>query len=88
MRQLRYLNAVLTVVAVLLTMNLWVAWQTTPGGERLTMTQSANAQGLVDAGSQRREMIDLLKQLNVSMSELQGTLTDGTMRLGSNADSE
>ncbi len=86
MRQLRYLNAVLTVIAVLLTMNLWVAWNTTPGGEAMTFAQPASAQGLADAGSQRREMVDLLKQLNVSVAKLQTTMTDGSMKVAAPAE--
>lgn len=78
MRQLRYLNAVLTVIAVLLTMNLYVAWSVSPG---VATGAHAAESGLVNAGAQRKEMIDLLKQLNVSMDEMKTALTDGSIRV-------
>lgn len=88
MRQLRYLNAVLTVIAVLLTLNLWVAWHATPGGQQMTLTQEASAQGLADAGAQRREMVDLLKQINVSIGQVRTTLTDGSVKVSTDPKGE
>ncbi len=82
MRTIGYLNTVLTVLAVLLTLNLWTAWATTPGGEALSLTSEAAAQpeGLPNAAAQRKAILDELKRLNVSVSAMQGTLTDGSMR--------
>lgn len=81
MRSLGYLNAILTVLAVLLTLNLWTAWTATPGGELLSAAQPAHAQGLANAAQQRKEMVDLLKQLNVEFAELKKTLAKGELRV-------
>lgn len=84
MRSLRYLNTVLTLIAILLTLNLYVGWTTTPGGELLSIASEAHAQesgGIANAGAQRKEMIDLLKQMNASVNEMQKTLTNGSARV-------
>ena len=81
MQSLRYLNCVLTILAVLLTLSLWTAWTTTPAGEVLSIAEPAHAQGVANAGAQRKEMIDQLNQLNLKMTELKATLTDGSVRV-------
>lgn len=81
MRSLRYLNTILTILALLLTLNLWTAWTSTPGGQMLSLADRSEAQGIPDAGGQRREMIDLLKQLNVSLEQVQTTLKSGDLRV-------
>lgn len=81
MHSLRYLNTVLTILALLLTLNLWTAWTDSAGGHALSLTRPAEAQGIVNAGAQRKEMIDLLKKLNVSLSELDKKLTSGKLKV-------
>ena len=81
MRSLRYLNTVLTILAVLLTFNLWTLWTTTPAGEALSFTEEAHAQGIVNAGAQRKQMIDQLNNLNVKIDKLGATLTNGSVRV-------
>ena len=77
MRSLRYLNSVLTVLAVLLSLNLYVAWASSP----VAVTSEAQAQGLSNAGAQRQEMVDLLKQLNVHLVEVKKSLNSGSIRV-------
>ena len=81
MRSLRYLNTILTILALLLTLNLWTAWTTTPGGHLLSLTSESEAQGIPNAGAQRREMIDLLKQLNVRLEQVHSHVSSGEMRV-------
>ena len=81
MRSLRYLNTVLTILALLLTLNLWTAWSTTSVGDTLSISRTANAQGIVNAGAQRKEMINQVHQMNIAMVDLKTTLTDGAIRV-------
>ena len=66
MASLRYLNTVLTVLAVLLTLQLWTSWTKASGGEpgdHLALgPRSAYADGIPNAGAQRKQIIDLLKK--------------------------
>jgi len=80
MPSLRYLNTILTVIALLLTLNLWTAWTSTPGGQALSVAQTAEA-GIANAGAQRLEMIGLLKKLNKHVADLDATLTSGKVRV-------
>ena len=83
MPSLRYLNSVLTVIALLLTINLYTLWTVNPAGSILapeTSVQAADS-GVVDARVQRKEMIDQLKQLNSGLSAVQQTLTSGKLRV-------
>ena len=75
MQSLRYLNSVLTILAVLLSLNLYVAWSAAP----VSIASEAQAQGLSNAGAQREEMIGLLKQLNTHMVDVKKTIKDGPM---------
>lgn len=72
MRSLRYLNFMLTVLAVLLALHLWTAWAASP-----TLIDSARAQGIPDAGAQRQQIIDELKLLNKKAEETKDLLTSG-----------
>lgn len=68
MGSLRYLNSILTILTVVMTLQLWTVWtgsgSPTPTGSPppLSPTQ-AWAEGIPDAGAQRKQMVDLLKQL-------------------------
>ncbi len=82
MLRLRYLNSVLTVIAVLLTINLYTLWTVTPGGAALSPSPSMAAEGgVVDARVQRKDMIDQLKQLNSELSAMHRTLSSGNVRV-------
>jgi len=78
MGSMRYLNVVLTVIAVLLALNL------ATGGfsERSTPEASrAYAVGIPNAGQQRSDMIDQLKKLNVTTSRIEALLSSGNLRV-------
>lgn len=68
MRRRHYLNAILTVNAILLTGVIWVV-----GADRAPFAATARAdepRGIPDAGSQRNEMIRELRRLNEQMEAL------------------
>lgn len=74
MAQSRYLSAVLTVIAVLMGLNLWTTWTQVP-----VEAAPAYAQGTVDAGQQRIEIINQLKKLNIAVIRLEQTLRSGDL---------
>ncbi|MEX0887178.1 MAG: hypothetical protein WD009_12150 [Phycisphaeraceae bacterium] len=84
MRSLGYLNGVLTVLAVLLVLNLWVGWHalsTGPAGDMVTVATPARAQGIPDGGAQRLEIVNQLKLVNVRLAELGEFMRSGEMRV-------
>jgi len=74
MNSLRYLNGILTVLALVGALQLWTAWHTTP---QLDTATTAHAQGIPDGGGQRAQIIDQLKLLNHKTEELKGLLLSG-----------
>lgn len=80
MGSLKYLNGVLTIIAVLLTLNLWTTWNTTPAGQTLSIANQAQAAGFANPDAQREEMIGLLKKIDQGMADMQKTLTDGSVK--------
>ena len=81
MRSLRYLNTILTLIAVLLTVNLWTLWTVTPGGDSLSIATQARAQGMTSPGQQRELMINELKKINASTGDLKSMLKSGSVRV-------
>lgn len=88
MKTLRYLNCVLTVLAILLTLNVYVQLTGSPAGGSLSMTTPAHAapaplaeKPVRGVGSSPQAQLDELKQINETLSQLTGRLTDGTMRV-------
>jgi hypothetical protein len=77
MRSLRYLNCMLTVLAVLLTLQLWTTWS----ASSVTITQEAHAQGIPNAGAQRKEMIESLNKIQQELSTTNELLRSGQMRV-------
>jgi len=80
MNNMKYLNTVLTVLAVLLALNLWVGVHATPS-QGVGLESRANAQGRIDAGQQRAEMIKELKGLKATVEAMSGKLTDGSIKV-------
>ena len=81
MKSLRYLNTILTVIAVLLTLNVWTLWTITPGGDALSAATEARAQGMTNAGAQRKQMIDAIKKVEAKTVELTKMFKDGRARV-------
>ena len=85
MRSIRYLNVVLTVIALLLTLHLWTLWTSPASGRSpsdLISEPAAHAQsGIPNAAAQRVEMIKELKKVSKNMEELTGLFLSGKARV-------
>jgi len=85
MRSIRYLNAVLTVIALLLTLHLWTLWTSPTSGRSpsdLVPEPAAHAQaGIPNAAAQRVEMIKELKNVSKKLEELKGLFLSGKARV-------
>jgi len=81
MRSLRYLNSILTVLAVLLALQLWTAWTSGPIDLATPATAQVRGSGIPDAGAQRKDMIDLLKRIAVQNDELASLFKSGQARV-------
>ena len=77
----KYLNTVLTAIAVLLALNLWVGVHQSPASAAIDPAGEAYAQGSVTAGQQRAQMIDALGDLSEKIDALSRKLSDGSMRV-------
>ena len=75
----KYLNTVLTVIAVLLALNLWVGVHQSPAAA--AVDNEAMAQGTTTAGQQRSQMIEALGNLNTSVEQVNRKLGDGSVRV-------
>ncbi len=75
----RYLNTMLTLVAILLSLTLWTWWTQSPLAE--ATVSPARAQGILEAGLQRKDMIDRLDMLNGKMDALIELLRSGQVRV-------
>ncbi len=81
MRSLRYLNMILTVLCVLVALQLWTVWTGWGSAAASTaMAQAVPGNGIPDAGSQRKEIIDALKHLSQQTDDLNGFLKSGQFR--------
>lgn len=77
MQSIRYLNGILTVLALLLGLHVWTLWTT--GAP--VQPPAAHAQGIPDSGAQRQEIIDQLKLLNSKTAKLQELMVSGKVRV-------
>lgn len=88
---LRYLNSILTVITVLLALNVYLGFTSSPAGHWLAghATQEAIASdqnafsgaGIPNAGAQRKAMVDELKMMNAKVDRLSSDLTSGRVRV-------
>lgn len=76
MSTLKYLNAILTILAVVLALNLYVMVFTGPSA-----LPQAHAQGIPDAGAQRLQIIDQLKLTNQKAEHVKGLLESGKVKV-------
>ncbi|MEM9913879.1 MAG: hypothetical protein AAF911_02845 [Planctomycetota bacterium] len=83
MKTLRYLNTVLTVIAILLTLNVYLQLTGTPAGGAVSVAQEAHAadKPARGVGSSAQAQLDQLKEINANLSRLSGKLTDGSVRV-------
>lgn len=76
MPSLKYLNTILTILAIILALNLYVTVFTGPSA-----LPQAHAQGIPDEGAQRVQIIDQLKLLNQKLEQLKGLLESGKVKV-------
>lgn len=76
MRSIRYTNIVLTILAVLLSLQLWTQWSGGP-----SVGAPAFGQGIPDGGAQRKQIIDELKLLNSKVEDVKGMFATGKARV-------
>ena len=85
MGSLRYLNTILTILAVVLSLHLWTLWAAGPDGQGPLVTPDlateARADGIPNAGAQRKQIIDLLKLLNQRTDQLVDLFKSGKARM-------
>lgn len=81
MHSLKFLNSILTVLAVLLSLQLYTSWSAPTAPTLATPAHAQEGGGIPNAGAQRREMIDLLKRLSQQVEELNGQFKSGKARV-------
>ena len=84
MKTLRYSNAVLTVMAVLLTLNLYVLLAGTPAGSTLsaaTEARAGDARGVGSQAERQQEILQALTDLKLGVEQINTTLTGGALRV-------
>ena len=79
----RYLNMILTILSVLLALQIWTAWTTAAPGSStrvkdfLHYPSVARADGIPNAGMQRKQMLDQLKLQTQKIDDLIKLLKSG-----------
>ncbi len=81
MGALRYLNTVLTVLAILLAFQLWTSWTGGPADTTASVATPAYASGIPNAGAQRQQMVDLLKRQSQQLDALTKLFESGQARV-------
>jgi hypothetical protein len=85
MKTLRYLNTVLTLIAVLLTLNLYAQLTATPAGAAVSPTTQALAadqpRGVGSTAAREAAQLEELRDLNAQVARLAAALTDGSVRV-------
>lgn len=84
MRSIKYLNTVLTVIAVLLALQLWTLWTVGPVGQSdgpIGFDTPAQAVGIPNAGQQRKQIADAIKQLSGQVESLGNLFRSGQARV-------
>ena len=80
----RYLNAILTINAVLLGLLLWTQVAGTPMFDRTAEAQATRTEGqdsFANPIKQRKQMIDLLKSTNDSINKLTQSIEKSTVNV-------
>ncbi len=84
MRSLRYLNTVLTVIAVLLTLQLWTTWSALPDtsvAQARSRVSTSHATGTFNSAAQRAETVKLLRQISKQNAALVDLFRSGKARV-------
>ena len=88
MQSVKYLNVILTTIAILLALQLWTSWSGASLDRPVELVSSAHAAGIPNAGHQRKQMIDHLKAVSTKLDQLNDQFRSGhaRVRIGNQAD--
>ncbi|XAM01085.1 hypothetical protein OT109_06790 [Phycisphaeraceae bacterium D3-23] len=78
----KYLNSVLTLIAVLLGLNLWTGMHTSPAASALDPATDAHAQGRANPAEERQAIIHKLDEVVSSVDAIAGKVDAMTNRAG------
>ena len=85
MKTLRYLNTVLTLIALLLTLNLYVQITATPAGAAISPATPAMAadqpRGVGSSAAREAAQLEEMQAMNQKLSTIAAALVDGSMRV-------
>jgi len=81
MQSVKYLNVILTSIAILLALQLWTSWAGVSSDQPIEMATPAYAAGIPDAGYQRKQMIDELKKMTAQLDQLNTQFRSGQARV-------
>ncbi|MEM7626841.1 MAG: hypothetical protein AAF333_14700 [Planctomycetota bacterium] len=85
MKTLRYLNTVLTVIAVLLTLNVYLQLTASPAGAAVSSATEARAadkpKGVGSTAAREQAQLETLRDINNNLVALGAKLTDGSVRV-------
>ncbi|MEL7087029.1 MAG: hypothetical protein AAGL98_01075 [Planctomycetota bacterium] len=85
MKTLRYLNTVLTVIAVLLTINVYVQLTGSPAGAAVSTATQAHAadkaKGVGSTAAREQAQLEALRDINVNLKAAVAKLSDGSVRV-------
>ena len=81
MQSVKYLNVILTTIAILLALQLWTSWAGVSSDQSIEWVAPAHAAGIPNAGYQRKQMIDRLKEVSAKLDELNQQFRSGKVRV-------
>jgi len=85
MKPMTYLNGILTVLAVLLTLNLWTQWTAGDGAGLIPgvadQAQARDVPAPASGSVQRQKMIELLQDVKGDTATMNRLLSSGKMRV-------
>jgi hypothetical protein len=70
MQSVKYLNTILTAIAILLALQLWTSWVGVSSDQPIELVAPAHAAGIPNAGHQRKQMLDQLKEVSSKLDQL------------------
>ncbi|MEM8737221.1 MAG: hypothetical protein AAGG38_01920 [Planctomycetota bacterium] len=85
MKSLRYLNSVLTVLAILLTLNVYLQLAGTSAGAAVSTVNVAHAKdrpkGVGSTAAREQAQLEELRNISRTMTQLNTALTNGSIRV-------
>ena len=81
MRQMKYLNVLLTINAVLMTAVLWTQIVAAPSLSPSAHAQRPASDGVPNAGMQRQQMIEELRALRSSVESTRSFMEGGALKV-------